>query len=177
MTAPTDPQISVRAMTEADIEAVSTLRVRGWQHAYAGLMPQSYLDGLSISDDAARRRGYFREASGEMTNLVAQSVDGAVVGWACFGPARGDDLPRGEGELYAIYARPDLIGTGIGRALVDEVLLRAPYRALRLWVLEGNTRARTFYERAGFSPDGAVCTDPVEGVPVPEVRYHRPSTR
>ncbi|MFF7898245.1 GNAT family N-acetyltransferase [Streptomyces sp. NPDC007920] len=170
---PTKPQITVRDMTEQDIEDVSALRVRGWQHAYAGLMPQTYLDGLSIAEDAARRRAYFADVSSGMTNLVAQTADGTV-GWASFGPARGEDIPQDDGELYAIYARPDLIGTGIGRALLKEVLHRASYPGLRLWVLEGNVRARRFYERAGFSPDGAVCADEVAGVPVPEVRYYRP---
>lgn len=161
-------------MAEPDIEAVSAVRIRGWQHAYAGLMPHSYLDGLDIAADAVRRREYFADTSSGMTNLVAEATDGAVVGWACFGPSKDKDLPRGEGELYALYARPDLIGSGIGRALMDEVLSRAAYSGIRLWVLEGNDRARRFYERAGFSPDGAACSDDVAGSPVPEVRYHRP---
>lgn len=42
-----------------------------------------------------------------------------------------------------------------------------------LWVLKGNARARRFYERAGFRPDGAEEPFEVEGVAVPEVRYVR----
>ncbi|MCX4524198.1 MULTISPECIES: GNAT family N-acetyltransferase [unclassified Streptomyces] len=168
-----ETQVTVREMTASDIDAVSALRIRGWQYAYAGLMPQSYLDGLDVAADAARRRERFA-ADSAMTQLVAETAEGAVAGWACFGPAQDRDLPAGEGELYALYARPDLIGSGVGRALMAEVLGRAPYPGLRLWVVEGNARARRFYERAGFAPDGGTCADEVGGVPVPEVRYHRP---
>lgn len=173
-------------MTGTDIDAVSALRVAGWRQAYAGLMPQSYLDRLSPAEDAGRRRAAFHGAAsagpaGTATNLVAEAPDGSVVGWAAFGPVQGGEggevLPgEGEGELYALYARPDLIGTGIGRALMDEVLRRGAFTELLLWVVEGNTPARRFYERAGFRADGALTSYEVDGVSVPEVRYRRGAT-
>jgi hypothetical protein len=42
-----------------------------------------------------------------------------------------------------------------------------------LWVLEGNARARHFYECAGWAVDGARKDDVVAGVPVGEIRYRR----
>lgn len=163
----------VREMTGPDIDAVAAVRVGGWRHAYAGLMPQSYLDGLSVVEYAEQRRASFADPANAVTNLVAEGPDGAVLGWAAFGPAQGEDTAPDEGELYALYARPDVIGTGVGRALLTEVLRRAPYPAVRLWVLEGNARARRFYERAGFRPDGEVLVDETDGFPVSEVRYRR----
>ena len=41
---------------------------------------------------------------------------------------------------------------------MDRVLARsagAGYSSVTLWVLRDNRRARRFYERAGFAPDGA----------------------
>ncbi|MFJ7270521.1 hypothetical protein ACIQV3_28450 [Streptomyces sp. NPDC099050] len=55
----------------------------------------------------------------------------------------------------------------------DLMLRRAPYPAVRLWVVEGNDRARRFYERAGFGPDGGTLTEYADGSPVPELRYRR----
>ncbi|MEV7730028.1 GNAT family N-acetyltransferase [Streptomyces sp. NPDC087917] len=169
-----DLRWGVRDMVEGDVGAVSEVRVRGWQWAYVGLVPSSYLDGLDVGEDAARRRGYFADGSSGIANLVAEDAGGDVVGWAAYGPPRGGELPQGEEELFALYARPELVGTGIGRALLGEVLRRTPHSALRLWVVEGNTRARRFYERAGFLADGAGRVDEYHGVLVPEVRYHRP---
>ncbi|WP_432586286.1 GNAT family N-acetyltransferase [Streptomyces sp. HD1123-B1] len=168
--------VLVREMTEADIDAVAAVRVRGWQEAYAGLMPQSYLDGLSVEEDAGRRREFFSRGVGDVVNLVAEEDGGGVVGWCCFGPYRERDVPEGDAELYALYVRPGLVGTGIGRALLGESLDRVAERGfprLRLWVLRDNARARRFYERAGFAPDGGAEAYDVDGVSVPEVRYAR----
>ncbi|MFB4195814.1 hypothetical protein [Streptomyces carpaticus] len=40
-------------------------------------------------------------------------------------------------------------------------------------MLRGNLRARRFYERAGFVPDGAVRSEEIDGADVPEVRCAR----
>ncbi|MFI5765133.1 GNAT family N-acetyltransferase [Streptomyces sp. NPDC051563] len=177
-TAAGEPRYRVREMTEPDIDAVAAVRVSAWRHAYAGLMPQAYLDGLSVAAYAEQRRAAFADPAGAVTNLVAEGPDGTVLGWAAYGPATSTD-PEGtapdEGELYTLYARPDVIGTGVGRTLLTEVLRRAPYPAVRLWVLEGNARARRFYERAGFRPDGGVLVEDADGSPVRELRYRRAS--
>ena len=44
---------------------------------------------------------------------------------------------------------------------------------LHLWVVEGNARARRFYEREGWAPDGAAKEDEFGGQVVREVRYRR----
>ncbi len=171
-----ETRLRVREMTEPDIDAVAAVRVSGWRYAYAGLMPQSYLDGLSVAAYAEQRRAAFADPANAVTNLVAEGPDGTVLGWAAFGPATTTD-PEGtapdEGELYALYARPDVIGTGVGLALLTEVLRRAAFPAVRLWVVEGNARARRFYERAGFRPDGGTLVEYTDGFPVPELRYRR----
>ncbi|MFH8607479.1 GNAT family N-acetyltransferase [Streptomyces sp. NPDC018029] len=172
-----DVAVRIREMSEADCAAVAELRVRGWQKAYAGLMPQPHLDALSIEESAAQLRERL-PARGEAgsVDLVAVRA-GRIVGWACFGPARDDDLPPGESELYALYAHPEQYSTGVGRALLLECLARctaAGHGRMRLWVLEANTRARRFYERAGFTPDGARDPQEMDGMPVPEIRCSRP---
>jgi len=79
------------------------------------------------------------------------------------------------GELYALYVTPAWWSTGAGRALMGRVLvcLEADgYRQVVLWVLAGNARARRFYDRAGFAPDGG--TNILTGLgDVLEVRYSR----
>src|SRR5690349_13566256 len=55
-------------------------------------------------------------------------------------------------ELYALYTRAAYWGTGLGQRLWDAV---RPDQPCSLWVLEDNARARAFYRRQGFEPDGA----------------------
>lgn len=172
-------------MTAADVDAVPAVRVRGWQHAYRGLMPQAYLDAMSVAADAGRRRAWFGRRTTEVSDLVAER-DGEVIGWASVGPARDPDIaPDAEelpaprptaGELLALYVAPDLIGTGVGRALLAAGTADARakgFHTLYLWVVRGNTLARRFYERAGFVPDGAEESHEVGGRSVPELRYRR----
>ncbi|MFY4723006.1 GNAT family N-acetyltransferase [Streptomyces sp. LaBMicrA B280] len=158
-------------MCEEDIHGVSTVRVKGWQAAYAGMVPQDYLDALTVTEDARRRRDMFERAAGTVLNLVAEE-NGTVVGWAALGPSREADRRPRDGELLALYAAPDRLGTG--RALMRQTLTAARERSFRrliLWVLAANARARRFYEHAGFLPDGGSTDWPVNGVVVPEVRY------
>jgi RimJ/RimL family protein N-acetyltransferase len=58
------------------------------------------------------------------------------------------------------------------RATLD-VLGEIGFREVTLWVLEGNDRARRFYERWRFEPDGSTKTDERFGFPISEIRYRR----
>jgi GNAT superfamily N-acetyltransferase len=75
-------------------------------------------------------------------------------------PARDDDAePASAGELAAIYLVPELWGTGLGRELMASglsALCDAGFGEATLWVLDTNSRARRFYEAAGWHADGAV---------------------
>ncbi|MFI8361933.1 GNAT family N-acetyltransferase [Streptomyces sp. NPDC085612] len=169
--------VTVRAMTGTDIEAVSAIRVTGWRTAYAGIVPRTWLERMTVEEDARERRRRFASAPGGVYDLVAVDARGAVVGWACLGP--GPDEGAGgrgtrTGELYALYVLPALVGSGVGRTLIEAVHARARELGLGrllLWVLEDNARARRFYERAGYAADGAVQADEYDGVSLPEVRY------
>ena len=169
-----DP-LQIRPMTIADCDRVSEIRVLGWQFAYRGLMPQPFLDALSAKADAERRQARFGQGDGSVLNLVA-SVGDEIIGWAALGPYREGELRTGDAELYAIYLDPKHVGTGAGRALMQEALRQCAARGhdrVYLWVVRGNARARRFYEHAGFRADGAEEPYEVEGVWVPEVRYVR----
>ena len=177
MTAPDGPvsPLVVRDMTLADCDRVAEIRIRGWQRAYRGLMPQPYLDALSVAEDAERRRTLFGRADGGVVNLVADRA-GTVVGWAALGPYRDGEVRTGDAELYAIYVDGGHLGTGVGRVLLQESVRLAGARGqsrLYLWVLKENAPARRFYERAGFRADGAEEPFEVDGAVVPEVRYVR----
>jgi len=173
-----DDHILVRAMALADCERVAEIRVGGWRTAYRGIIPQSYLDAMSVPEDTERRRTRFRQGDPGVVNLVAER-DGRVVGWVCHGPYRDGELRTEDAELYAIYLDPAHFGAGVGRTLLKESLRRcssAGHPRMRLWVLRENARARRFYEAAGFRPDGTEEPFEVDGVQVPEVRYVRELT-
>ena len=164
--------VTVRRATVQDAPTLGRLHVRAWQAAYRGQMPDDYLDGLRPEERAAGwERGLGRDRARDPV-LVAEQA-GQVVGFAVVGPAED---PKGAGELYAINVDPDHWGTGAGRALLTAAqteLTRLGYREAVLWVLPGNSRARRFYEVAGWATDGTERTAEVSGVVVAEVRYRR----
>ena len=53
-----------------------------------------------------------------------------------------------DGELSNLYVEPDVLGQGVGSALLDHVKGRRP-DGFRFWVFQENARARRFYERRG----------------------------
>lgn len=155
-----------------DAEALGGVHVRAWQVAYRdGLMPDDYLDSLSVGDRAEMwRRGLSADPAPRSHRLVAAS-ERAVVGFAIVGPARHDDTL---GELYAINVDPDHWGQGAGRALIDralQLLAGEGFARAVLWVHPGNARARRFYAASGWADDGVERVEDVLGVEVPEVRY------
>ncbi|MEW2049288.1 GNAT family N-acetyltransferase [Streptomyces sp. NPDC005476] len=168
--------VHVREMGAADIEAVSTIRVRGWQAAYAGVVPQTYLNAMTVEGDASQRRHWFSQPGRKTRDLVALGERGPV-GWICFGPCRSEMSGLGRvGEVYALYISPDLIGRGIGRILLGEAhaqMKGQDFEASVLWVLGDNQRAQRFYERAGYHADGGAQDDIYDGITLTEFRYRR----
>jgi GNAT superfamily N-acetyltransferase len=103
------------------------------------------------------------------------AVDGdELVGYARTGPCVDVDATPELGEVNGLYAAPERIGTGVGRALLAHAaadLAARGYGTLVLWQFVGNDRAAVFYERAGLRPDGTRRRSP-HGVD--EVRLRRP---
>jgi ribosomal protein S18 acetylase RimI-like enzyme len=167
--------IAVRPSVPEDAEAVERLRIAGWQTAYRGIIPDDFLDGLPV--DVARRRRHMAQLPAELSDSVA-TEDGAVVGWVSCGPCRDPDRPGArQGEIFACYVDPAAWRKGVGGLLMEHalaVLAAAGRDDVTLWVLEANDRARRFYEKFGFAPDGKRMLREF-GVPVPEVRYWRPA--
>jgi ribosomal protein S18 acetylase RimI-like enzyme len=69
-----------------------------------------------------------------------------------------EDSREGQGEISALYVDPSRWRAGVGRALMDEALVRlraAGCEEVTLWCFEDNARALAFYTKLGFVPDEA----------------------
>jgi GNAT superfamily N-acetyltransferase len=165
--------LAVRRGEAADAPGLAALHVRAWQWAYRGLLPDDYLDGLA--QQVARREAVWRRilrGSGPDRPVWVAERNGRIAGFCSTGPAP-EDLPD-TAELHTIYLEPDVVGTGVGAALMRRALADLRSRGVRtaiLWVLDTNVRARRFYEQGGWRADGAVRVEEVWGASVREVRY------
>jgi ribosomal protein S18 acetylase RimI-like enzyme len=161
---------SVRPATADDAPGIARVHVDSWRAAYAGIVPRSVLDGLSVE----RREAFWRSDLSQPDHRLWVATSHTIVGFAATGPARDDDLPAGAGELFAIYVLPDSWGRGYGAALFRAATTDLTARGLHplvLWVLTENTRGRRFYELMGWSPDGSTRELDFAGTPIQEVRY------
>jgi GNAT superfamily N-acetyltransferase len=172
------PRPSVRTATVADAADLSGVHVRSWQAAYRALLPQDYLDGLDQNFVGAERwQQRLRTTDWARAGVVVAVPGPELVGFARFGPSRDEDADSAMvGEIISIYVIPEAWGQGLGKRLMSSALAgltTAGYAQATLWVLDSNARARQFYERGGWKPDGAEKRSESWGFPLQEVRYRR----
>ena len=177
--------LTIRPATLNDAQAIARIRVQGWRFAYQGLISQDYLDSLSVAKDTERMRGYLSQfpqnsppsrsapvqsSDGEKRSFMLAVRDDAVLGFCRFSaaPDKADcaerAVPGGAmvGRLHSLYIDPDALGQSIGHTLMSHALSTfATWGCERatLWVLEGNSRAISFYERQGWRCTGATKVD------------------
>lgn len=165
----------VRPATPRDAGAVAAIHIAAWRRAYAHVFSPEALASIPPGDRERMWRGLIAGAGPRHRLLVAGPRGGAPRGFAAWSPTRDDDADPGRtAELCAIYVHPDAWGDGLGRVLMQRgtALARADgFLRATLWVVRDNPRARRFYERAGWAPDGAARDEEVLGTSVAEVRY------
>jgi GNAT superfamily N-acetyltransferase len=166
--------VEVRVATVDDAVAIAAVHVRSWQNAYRGLLPDAYLDGLSVERRSDVWNRILSETDLPRTGTFVLQKGVEVIGFVHVAPTRDDDLPAATGEVTGIYITPSEWRLGGGRQLMDAAkasLKAAGFTTAALWVLEANLSARAFYEREGWVPDGARKVDDRGELVLLEVRY------
>ena len=126
---PPDLGISLRPAAATDAGDVADV--------YLASFHATYDFPLAHTDEEVR--GWIRDVIGAGGTWVAVDALGAIVGMMALEP----------GVLDQLYIRPDRLGEGIGRRLLELAKDRSP-DGLSLYTFQVNNRARRFYERNGF---------------------------
>lgn len=167
----------IRPARPADAPAIAQLHTASWKKYYRGILPDAVLDELTVEESEARHTRSLTTPGSPEHRAWALVADGGVIGWAATGPARDDDLEPASHELYAIYLRPERVGQGHGRALMQHCMEDAGSRGfgeMVMWVLRGNERAQRFYTAAGFAPDPRVAEIEFRNTGATKLRMVRP---
>ncbi len=152
-------RLNLRSAGLDDAGAIARVHVATWRAAYAGLVPDAYLVGMTEVGQMRSWRRLLGRPQAEETILVAEVESAAsaggpqVVGFGSCGPSRPYGLPY-RGEVFTLYVTDDWQGRGIGRALVQALFTDLVARGKRdalTWVLSANP-SRFFYEAVGGSP-------------------------
>jgi GNAT superfamily N-acetyltransferase len=140
-----------RHATSADAPALARLQLRTAQYAYAHIFP---CDAPKPRLEDLEHEWSVQIGSATCATFVSET-DGLLVG-----ASAAIQIPVNRlGRLSRLYVDPDHWRSGIGSRLHDSVLsylLGVGVRTATLWVLEGNTHARNWYEARGWRPTGEV---------------------
>lgn len=145
---------------------VSHIYAYSWKTAYKDIVPQKYLDELSVE----RWTPLLQDSP--YTGFVLK-VNDEFVATSSISLAR-DETMSGWGEIISIYVLPQYFNQGYGRSLFSysvKQLYDKGFKNIYLWVLEENIQARSFYERHGFFHNGDKTAINIGGKELIEVRY------
>ncbi|MFF2495695.1 GNAT family N-acetyltransferase [Agromyces sp. NPDC058064] len=163
---------TIRAARAEDAPGIARMHWESHQTTYvdSGAVARERIEAWTLEQRIDGWRQVLAELDGP-DRIVVVAVDGdRIVGFAdakAVDPAADPDAPRAL-ELKGLYLLDAHQGTGLGQALLDAAIGTRP---AFLWAMAGETRARAFYRRNGFEPDGTEA--PFESWSIMTVRLVR----
>ena len=141
---------AIRLATPADAAQIARVRVESWRRTYRGMIPDSYLDAMTIEGSTAIWTRVLTAGANTTTVVVAEDEAGvqAFAAGLMLDPPKLDM----DSELSAIYVAAEHQRQGLGRRLVATVAaaqMAHGATGMLTWVIAANKAARTFYERLG----------------------------
>ena len=140
MTSPvSDTEPTLRPATSDDVEAIATVWHLGWQDGHLGHVPDALLPHREIV--------HFRErVPPRIPTTTVATIGSAVVGFVTV----HDD------EAEQVYVAASARGGGVANVLLRhaEQVIAERFDTAWLAVVDGNARARRFYERNGWRDAG-----------------------
>lgn len=147
--------VNYRNATVRDAEHLSELGAATFVATFGHLYQPN---DLAIFLQNHSRDAWEKELADSAFAVRVAELDGKMVGYAKLGPPHLPFEPRGEAaELRQLYVVEQMKGQGIAQALIAWVIDQARERRadhLYLSVFTENHRARRFYEKYGFEPEG-----------------------
>ena len=170
-------EVIIRTAEVPDAAEIARVHVASMREAYAGLVSADFLASLESAARATRWAEHLSNGPRDNVRTWVAWGEHRVLGFASLGPSRDEDAAPDEQEIYAIYLDPGMWGKGVARDLLRAMLAECkPPVPVSLWVLADNARARHFYRRHGFWPDGTERLQDLGDQQILEVRCRRRAT-
>lgn len=161
----------IRSAIQSDAVQIAEVHVNSWRTTYKGIVPDSYLDNLSVAKRTLLWEKQLDEGNEGSKIFVAENEAGQIVGFVSGGRNRLESMPF-DSEIYAIYLLEEYQRQGIGELLMFSIasfLTDQGYKSTYLWALEDN-RYRSFYEKRGGVPAGREDIE-IDSVKLKEIAY------
>ncbi len=137
----------IRRETISDAPGIAKVHVDSWRTTYKGIIPQSFLDGLSYEQ---RTKLWENNISDKSSMIFVAENEGEIIGFVT-GGKRNTNEEAGASDLTSIYLLEEWQGKRVGKKLLNQIMnvfLEQGYQKIYVEVLAEN-KTRQFYQYYG----------------------------
>lgn len=140
-------KVLIRKVEYKDIEKIVDINIKDWKKLYRGIIDDDILNTLNREEKIKKWKEHYN-----IGNVVVAEENGTILGYCRYDDNASYENTDIDSEIIAIYVDCDKLGNGVGRKLVEYVIMDLKSKnktKMVIWCLEKNQNARKFYEKMG----------------------------
>ena len=137
----------IRKANISDAPGIAKVHVDSWRTTYKGIIPQSFLEGLSYEQ---RTKLWDNNISDKTSTIFVAENEGEIIGFVT-GGTRKTNEEAGASDLTSIYLLEEWQGKSVGKKLLNQIMsafLEQGYQKIYVDVLAAN-KTKQFYQYYG----------------------------
>ena len=138
--------MNIREANAEDMELIANLYVMNWKKTYVGLLPDNFLNGLTVNDGINKWQEYLTKEKHRI--FVAYENENFLGFSAC----KEDEELKNCLYLDSLHVSETSRGKGVGTKLINTVGSYAyikGYEHMSICIVKGNDKAKRIYEKMG----------------------------
>lgn len=138
--------MNIREANTEDIEPIASLYVMNWKKTYVGLLPNNFLNGLTVNKGIKKWQEYLNK---EKNRIFVAYENEKILG---FSACKEDEELKNCLYLDSLHVSETSRGKGVGTKLINTVGSYAyikGYEHMSICIVKGNDNAKRIYEKMG----------------------------
>ena len=138
--------MNIREANAEDIEPIASLYVMNWKKTYVGLLPDNFLNGLTVNEGIKKWQEYLTK---EKHRIFVAYENEKILG---FSACKEDEELKNCLYLDSLHVSETSRGKGVGTKLINTVGSYAyikGYEHMSICIVKGNDNAKRIYEKMG----------------------------
>jgi L-amino acid N-acyltransferase YncA len=147
----------IRKATAEDAGQIANVQVKSWQSSYKGLVDETYLKSMSITERETRWKEWL--VSGPSHIVYVLEENNTISGFISGGNIRSEH-PY-DGEIYAIYLLKEVQQKGYGTSLLKKfaaAIKDQGKNSMIVWVLKDNPSKKAYLSLGAVKIDEELIT-------------------
>lgn len=138
--------MNIREANAEDIEPIASLYVMNWKKTYVGLLPDNFLNGLTVNEGIKKWQEYLNK---EKHRIFVAYENEKILG---FSACKEDEELKNCLYLDSLHVSETSRGKGVGTKLINTVGSYAyikGYERMSICIVKGNDNAKRIYKKMG----------------------------